>query len=218
MSGGIYFVQIPADLELDPRFQLLAQSAGTANYFTAIGVWLAIVLKAARDCHRDTSEAAQRLYPRESVKALVDVGLLDADGGLVESDFESLVQRVLDQRSEKRASAGAGGRRGGTTRGREGARDGMGRFVRSVRTVSEPAPELGVAGATPPSGGARQELEKDQEARAGRETTDPGDERNPLPRYRSAGRSGRPGGSSHTPDKRGEMGHLHRRAPSGSPA
>ena len=96
---GIPIAQIESSLENDERVKVLALTApDRMTYLAQIGAYTSIVLQAWATASRDVGAMRSRLIPQPVIDALIEVGLLDADGAIPEPTFEKWVGPVLDVR------------------------------------------------------------------------------------------------------------------------
>ena len=129
MPRGIPIAQIESSLENDERVKVLALMApDRMTYLAQLGAYTSIVLQAWATASRDVGAMRSRLIPQPVIDALVEVGLLDADGAIPEPTFEKWVGSVLDASEERRERFAELASRGGQARAK-GDRDKKGRLL-----------------------------------------------------------------------------------------
>ncbi|MBA3875624.1 MAG: hypothetical protein C0498_01585 [Anaerolinea sp.] len=92
---GIPIAQIESTLEGDPKFLRLVRALPGAAYYTALGVYTSIALRAWATASREVDADLFELLPAESVDALKAVGLLDEGGALPVAVFDRWPGSVL---------------------------------------------------------------------------------------------------------------------------
>jgi hypothetical protein len=97
-SRGIPWTKIDSDMESDPRLRLLERELELAQYYSAFGAFLSVLLHAGAIGARGADPDMVALLPSDSIQSLTKVGLLDADGAVAEDIFAASIGTALAQR------------------------------------------------------------------------------------------------------------------------
>jgi hypothetical protein len=99
-------------MEANPKFRRLFRTLDEVSYYAAVGVYVAIVLRAWATASREVESSLRLLLPGKAVEDLLGVGLLDDGGALPVEVFDRWVGPVLAERTRD-ANRKMAARRGG---------------------------------------------------------------------------------------------------------